>query len=141
MIIFVASAVTLNYFIRFRYLDVYENLKEQPLVKGDINELHPDVNTGVPSFKFTPSNKRLQSERFPSTFPQLSGRFSTGSSSVWIRKSSKVPIHKSSLILIIHSSRNRLVFYEHVDLFLIITHAGFSRACASLTNAALNSRR
>lgn len=45
MIIFVASAVALNYFIRFRYLEVYTTLKEPPLEKSDAKELHPDVNT------------------------------------------------------------------------------------------------
>ncbi len=44
---FVLSAIALNYFIRFRYLDAYEQLKEPPLVKGDVNELHPDVNAGA----------------------------------------------------------------------------------------------
>ena len=42
-----ASAVALNYFIRFRYLEVYTTLKEPPLVKSDAKELHPDVNTGM----------------------------------------------------------------------------------------------
>lgn len=45
VIIFIASAVALNYFIRFRYLNVYATLKEPPLVKSDAKELHPDVNT------------------------------------------------------------------------------------------------
>ncbi|KAH8119991.1 patatin-domain-containing protein [Phellopilus nigrolimitatus] len=45
VIIFVLSAVALNYFIRFRYLNVYTTLKEPPLVKTDAKELHPDVNT------------------------------------------------------------------------------------------------
>lgn len=45
VIIFIASAVALNYFIRFRYLNVYTTLKEPPLVKSDAKELHPDVNT------------------------------------------------------------------------------------------------
>ncbi|KAI5124113.1 hypothetical protein M0805_000927 [Coniferiporia weirii] len=50
--IFVLSAVALNYFIRFRYLNVYTTLKEPPLVKSDAKELHPDVNTteGPPNF-------------------------------------------------------------------------------------------
>lgn len=39
------SAVALNYFIRFRYLNVYTTLKEAPLPKSDAKELHPDVNT------------------------------------------------------------------------------------------------
>ncbi|KAJ7110317.1 hypothetical protein C8R43DRAFT_1042208 [Mycena crocata] len=47
-IIFVASAVALNYWIRFRYLNDYTQLKEPPLVKPDANELHPDVNTDPP---------------------------------------------------------------------------------------------
>ncbi|EJD03753.1 patatin-domain-containing protein [Fomitiporia mediterranea MF3/22] len=44
VIIFIASAVALNYFIRFRYLNVYSTLKEPPLVRTDAKELHPDVN-------------------------------------------------------------------------------------------------
>lgn len=47
-IIFIASAVVLNYWIRFRYLNIYSQLKEPPLVKPDANELHPDVNTTDP---------------------------------------------------------------------------------------------
>jgi len=42
----VLSAFALNYWIRFRYLNDYTQLKEPPLVKPDVNELHPDVNTG-----------------------------------------------------------------------------------------------
>jgi lysophospholipid hydrolase len=45
-VLFVVSAVALNYWIRFRYLNDYTQLKEPPLVKPDVNELHPDVNTG-----------------------------------------------------------------------------------------------
>ena len=44
-IIFAASGVGLNYWIRFRYLNTYSQLKEPPLVKPDPNELHPDVNS------------------------------------------------------------------------------------------------
>lgn len=44
-IIFAASGVGLNYWIRFRYLNTYSRLKEPPLVKPDPNELHPDVNS------------------------------------------------------------------------------------------------
>ncbi|KAJ6623144.1 hypothetical protein B0H10DRAFT_1873583 [Mycena sp. CBHHK59/15] len=47
-VIFVLSAVALNYWIRFRYLNDYTQLKEPPLVKPDANELHPDVNTDPP---------------------------------------------------------------------------------------------
>ncbi|KAG5219626.1 phosphatidylcholine and lysophosphatidylcholine phospholipase [Salix suchowensis] len=47
-IIFVASAVALNYWIRFRYLNDYMQLKESPLGKPDTTELHPDVNTDAP---------------------------------------------------------------------------------------------
>ena len=39
------SLVALNYWIRFRYLNKYTQLKEPPLVKADAQELHPDVNT------------------------------------------------------------------------------------------------
>ncbi|KAM5535816.1 hypothetical protein V8D89_010434, partial [Ganoderma adspersum] len=44
-LLFCACAVALNYWIRFRYLNKYSNLKEPPLVKADAQELHPDVNT------------------------------------------------------------------------------------------------
>ncbi|KAJ7146253.1 hypothetical protein C8R44DRAFT_600464 [Mycena epipterygia] len=47
-IMFVLSMVALNYWIRFRYLNDYTQLKEPPLVKPDANELHPDVNTDPP---------------------------------------------------------------------------------------------
>ncbi|KAF8433521.1 hypothetical protein L210DRAFT_3763514 [Boletus edulis BED1] len=43
--LFAASAVALNYWIRLRYLNTYSQLKEPPLVKPDVNALHPDVNT------------------------------------------------------------------------------------------------
>ncbi|KAJ3572215.1 hypothetical protein NP233_g3232 [Leucocoprinus birnbaumii] len=46
--LFALSAIALNYFIRFRYLNDYAQLKEPPLVKPDVNELHPDVNTAEP---------------------------------------------------------------------------------------------
>lgn len=39
------SAVALNYWIRFRYLNQYTHLKEPPLPKVDAQELHPDVNS------------------------------------------------------------------------------------------------
>lgn len=35
----------MNYWIRFRYLNQYTQLKEPPLPKVDAQELHPDVNT------------------------------------------------------------------------------------------------
>ncbi|KAI0778777.1 patatin-domain-containing protein [Trametes elegans] len=44
-LLFVAFAVALNYWIRYRYLNKYTQLKEPPLVKADAQELHPDVNT------------------------------------------------------------------------------------------------
>ncbi|ESK92169.1 hypothetical protein Moror_4820 [Moniliophthora roreri MCA 2997] len=47
-IIFMLSAVALNYWIRFRYLNDYTQLKEPPLMKPDAKELHPDVNTDPP---------------------------------------------------------------------------------------------
>ncbi|KAG2155690.1 hypothetical protein DEU56DRAFT_768678 [Suillus clintonianus] len=47
-IMFSASAVALNYWIRLRYLNTYSSLKEPPLVKPDVNALHPDVNTTEP---------------------------------------------------------------------------------------------
>ncbi|CAK5264733.1 unnamed protein product, partial [Mycena citricolor] len=37
--LFLLSLVILNYFIRFRYLNNYTQLKEPPLVKPDANEL------------------------------------------------------------------------------------------------------
>ncbi|TFK26799.1 hydrolase [Coprinopsis marcescibilis] len=46
--LFIASAIALNYLIKFRYLNDYMQLKEVPLVKPDVNELHPDVNTNPP---------------------------------------------------------------------------------------------
>ncbi|PBK76899.1 patatin-domain-containing protein [Armillaria solidipes] len=50
-IMFALSAVALNYWIRFRYLNDYTQLKEPPLVKPDATELHPDVNTDpAPTF-------------------------------------------------------------------------------------------
>ncbi|KAJ7292800.1 hypothetical protein C8J57DRAFT_1703687 [Mycena rebaudengoi] len=47
-IIFVLLAVARNYWIRFRYLNDYAQLKEIPLGKPDANELHPDVNPDPP---------------------------------------------------------------------------------------------
>ncbi|OBZ78912.1 Lysophospholipase NTE1 [Grifola frondosa] len=44
-LMFALSAVALNYWIRYRYLNKYTQLKEPPLVKADAQELHPDVNT------------------------------------------------------------------------------------------------
>ncbi|KAH9849264.1 patatin-domain-containing protein [Lenzites betulinus] len=44
-LLFAAAAVALNYWIRFRYLNKYTQLKEPPLLKADAQELHPDVNT------------------------------------------------------------------------------------------------
>lgn len=52
VVIFIASAVALNYWIRFRYLNVYATLKEPPLVKTDAKELHPDVNVPEPTTNF-----------------------------------------------------------------------------------------
>lgn len=42
---FALSLLALSYFIRFRYLNTYTQLNEPPLVKADVQELHPDVNT------------------------------------------------------------------------------------------------
>ncbi|EKM84018.1 hypothetical protein AGABI1DRAFT_33142 [Agaricus bisporus var. burnettii JB137-S8] len=50
--IFTLSAIALNYWIRFRYLNDYAQLKEPPLLKPDVNELHPDVNTAEPPPSF-----------------------------------------------------------------------------------------
>jgi lysophospholipid hydrolase len=38
--------MALNYWIRFKYLNDYMQLKEPPLQKPGGSELHPDVNTG-----------------------------------------------------------------------------------------------
>jgi lysophospholipid hydrolase len=43
--LFCLWAVALNYWIRFRYLNTYAQLKEPPLLKPDAQGLHPDVNT------------------------------------------------------------------------------------------------
>ncbi|KAI6031333.1 hypothetical protein BKA83DRAFT_4198788 [Pisolithus microcarpus] len=51
-IMFLASAVALNYWLRFRYLNIYSQLREPPLVKPDVNALHPDVNTTDPPPSF-----------------------------------------------------------------------------------------
>ena len=32
-----------SYFVRTRYLGIYEDLRELPLGKPDVKELHPDV--------------------------------------------------------------------------------------------------
>ncbi|KAG6813983.1 hypothetical protein H0H92_004476 [Tricholoma furcatifolium] len=48
-VLFIVSAIALNYWIRFRYLNDYTQLKEPPLVKPDVNELHPDVNSELPA--------------------------------------------------------------------------------------------
>ncbi|KAG6854161.1 hypothetical protein C0991_010072 [Blastosporella zonata] len=47
-VLFVITAIAVNYWIRFRYLNDYTQLKEPPLVKPDVNELHPDVNSDPP---------------------------------------------------------------------------------------------
>ncbi|KAF8167420.1 hypothetical protein B0H34DRAFT_681802 [Crassisporium funariophilum] len=47
-VLFTCSAIALNYWIRYIYLNDYTQLKEPPLVKPDANELHPDVNTDPP---------------------------------------------------------------------------------------------
>lgn len=44
---FVLFVVGLNYWIRYRYLNDYTQLKEIPLGKPDTTELHPDANTGI----------------------------------------------------------------------------------------------
>ncbi|KAH6916678.1 hydrolase [Coprinopsis sp. MPI-PUGE-AT-0042] len=46
--LFIAVAIGVNYVIKFRYLNDYMQLKEAPLVKPDVKELHPDVNTNPP---------------------------------------------------------------------------------------------
>lgn len=48
-ILFVCGCIALNYWIRFKYLNDYMQLKEPPLQKPGGNELHPDVNTGASS--------------------------------------------------------------------------------------------
>jgi len=49
---FVLAAVAFNYWLRFRYLNVYSEFQEPPLVKSDAQELHPDVNTPDPPTAF-----------------------------------------------------------------------------------------
>jgi lysophospholipid hydrolase len=44
-ILFCLCVVAVNTWIRFRYLNIYAQLKEPPLPKSDAQELHPDVNT------------------------------------------------------------------------------------------------
>ena len=51
-IMFVLAAVVFNYWLRFRYLNVYSEFQEPPLVKSDAQELHPDVNTPDPPAAF-----------------------------------------------------------------------------------------
>lgn len=45
VMLFCLCIVAVNYWIRFRYLNIYAQLKEPPLPKSDAQELHPDVNT------------------------------------------------------------------------------------------------
>ncbi|KAI9444916.1 patatin-domain-containing protein [Lactarius indigo] len=45
VMLFCLWVVAVNYWIRFRYLNIYAQLKEPPLPKSDAQELHPDVNT------------------------------------------------------------------------------------------------
>ena len=51
-IMFVLAAVAFNYWLRFRYLNVYSEFQEPPLVKSDAQELHPDVNSVDPPTTF-----------------------------------------------------------------------------------------
>lgn len=51
-IMFVLAAVAFNYWLRFRYLNVYSEFQEPPLVKSDAQELHPDVNSPDPPTTF-----------------------------------------------------------------------------------------
>jgi len=51
-VMFVLAAVAFNYWLRFRYLNVYSEFQEPPLVKSDAQELHPDVNTPDPPTTF-----------------------------------------------------------------------------------------
>jgi len=66
-ILFVISVIALNYWIRFKYLNDYMQLKEPPLVKPDVNELHPDVNTGW--FPLALSRPKLYSLLLPADPP------------------------------------------------------------------------
>jgi lysophospholipid hydrolase len=43
--LFVVSVIALNYWMRSRYQNEYASLKEPPLIKPDVNELHPDINS------------------------------------------------------------------------------------------------
>jgi hypothetical protein len=49
---FVLAAMAFNYWLRFRYLNVYSEFQEPPLVKSDAQELHPDVNSPDPPATF-----------------------------------------------------------------------------------------
>jgi hypothetical protein len=49
---FVLAAVAFNFWLRFRYLNVYSEFQEPPLVKSDAQELHPDVNSVDPPATF-----------------------------------------------------------------------------------------
>ena len=49
---FVLVAVAFNCWLRFRYLNVYSEFQEPPLVKSDAQELHPDVNSPDPPTTF-----------------------------------------------------------------------------------------
>lgn len=51
-IMFVLAAVAFNFWLRFRYLNVYSEFQEPPLVKSDAQELHPDVNSPDPPTTF-----------------------------------------------------------------------------------------
>ena len=51
-IMFVLAALAFNYWLRFRYLNVYSEFQEPPLVKSDAQELHPDVNSPDPPTTF-----------------------------------------------------------------------------------------
>ena len=48
----VLAAVTFNYWLRFRYLNAYSEFQEPPLVRSDVQELRPDVNSPDPSTTF-----------------------------------------------------------------------------------------
>ncbi|KAG8695207.1 phosphatidylcholine and lysophosphatidylcholine phospholipase, partial [Ceratobasidium sp. 394] len=41
--IFIVSVIAFSYYIRFRYLNTYEELKEIPLDKPNTTTLHPDI--------------------------------------------------------------------------------------------------
>ncbi|KAF9512765.1 hypothetical protein BS47DRAFT_1372722 [Hydnum rufescens UP504] len=51
-ILFLLFGVALSFFVRYSYLNTYSTLKEVPLTKPDLEELHPDVQGADPPNPF-----------------------------------------------------------------------------------------